>query len=35
LDILTPDVNEGYPTIELFSTTTNDIIFDNGIIKPL
>ena len=33
MDALTPDVNEDKSTIELFSTDTNDIIFQNGITK--
>jgi len=30
---LTPDVNEDKSTIELFSSDTNALIFENGIVK--
>jgi hypothetical protein len=33
MDELTPDVNEDKSTIELFSSDTNALIFENGIVK--
>lgn len=35
MDALTPDVNEDKPTIEVFSSDTDEVIFNNGLIKAL
>lgn len=35
MDALTPDVNEDKPTIELFSSDTDKVIFSNGLNQTL